>query len=469
MIRLSYFILLFFLLLSSILGGAEEESAKPNASQLAAQLVIAGPIGPATSDYFERSLDKAVELEAQFVIVRMDTPGGLDLAMRAIIKAIIASPLPIVTYVAPSGARAASAGTYIAYASHIAAMAPATSIGAATPVQIAGPGSPGDEQENDKSENKDKAKDKKPDQGAPGDAMSRKIVNDAVAYIRGLAKMRNRNAEWAEKAVREAASLPAEEALAKNVIDLVAKDRADLLRQLNGQKVTVQGQEKTLHTTGITVKHLEPDWRSKLLAIITDPNIAYILMLIGIYGLIFEFANPGAIVPGTLGAICLLLALFAFQVLPINYAGLALILLGIALMVAEAFAPSFGVLGIGGVIAFVIGSIILMDTDIPGFGINPAFIGAFALSSAVLFILALGLILKARRKRVVSGREEMIGGVGVALEDFDQTGRIRIHSENWSARTDKPLHKGEKVTVKGMEGLTLLVTPETDKNMEKPS
>jgi len=369
--------------------------------------------------------------------------------MREIIKKIIASPVPVATYVAPGGARAASAGTYILYASHIAAMAPGTNLGAATPVQIGAPsGISGDKEE-------PKPKGKKPAE----DAMTQKMVNDAVAYLRGLAKMRGRNAEWAEKAVREAASLPAEEALTLKVIDLIAPDTNDLLRKLNGRTVNVLGQPVKLALTGAHIEVLAPDWRSQLLAVIANPNVAYILMLIGIYGLILEFYHPGGVAPGTIGAICLLLALYAFQVLPVNYAGLALIVLGIGLMIAEAFAPSFGVLGLGGATAFVIGSVILMDTDIPGFGVSPAVVAAFALTSVAFFVFALGMVIKSRHRPVVSGREELIGGVGVALEDFDDTGRIRIHSEIWFAHSDAPLRKGQKARVIDIDGLTLQVTP----------
>jgi membrane-bound serine protease (ClpP class) len=441
-----------FLLILAFTVQAEVDDGRQKAATVI-QLEINGAIGPAINDYIGRNLDKAAAEGAVCVLFRMDTPGGLDTSMREIIKKIIASPIPVVSYVAPGGARAASAGTYILYASHVAAMAPGTNLGAATPVQMLGPGDFDDDKDD-----KDAKGTKKESPGKP-DPMTAKAVNDAVAYIRGLAQMRGRNADWAEQAVRTAASLPAEEALARHVIDLIAADQADLLKQLHGRKVNVLGQEKILRTDGAVIKKIDLDWRGELLSVITNPNIAYLLMLIGVYGLIFEFSNPGAIVPGTIGAICLLLALFAFQLLPINYAGMALILLGIALMVAEAFVPSIGILGFGGLLAFIVGSVILIDTDQPGFGIDPAIIGAVALSSAAFFILALGLLFKSRRAPVVSGREGLIGVTGVALEDFTDTGMIRIHSEIWRARSNSPVSKEQRVTVTGLDGLTLLISP----------
>lgn len=431
-------------------------------------LDVEGAIGPATRDYIHRALEDAAAQGAELLVLRMDTPGGLDSSMRDIVKDILGSAVPVVTYVAPSGARAASAGTYILYASHVAAMAPATSTGAATPVQVGAPGLPRPgESRSPQPENKGKESEggdetgtgESRDEPAAGSPMERKIVNDAVAYIRGLAELRGRNAEWAEKAVREAASLDANEALAEGVIDILATDVSDLLKQLQGRKVSVLGQEKVLDTENLTIRRVEPDWRSRLLSVITNPNVAYILMLIGIYGLIFEFSNPGAIVPGITGAICLLLALFAFQVLPVNYTGLALIILGIGLMVAEAFAPSFGALGIGGVIAFVFGSVILMETDVPGFQLALPLIITFALSSLLMFTIVLGMLLKARRRPVVSGQEQLTGGEAETLEAFDREGQVRIHSEIWHARTSVPLRKGQKVRVTKMDGLTLWVEP----------
>src|SRR5690606_22207264 len=306
---------------------------------------------------------------APIFIVQLDTPGGLDTAMRDMIKATLASPVPVVIYVAPSGARAASAGTYLLYASHVAAMAPATNLGAATPVQIGSPPPP-----SSKPEQKEE-KDDKEEPPVAGTAAERKAINDSIAYIRGLAELRGRNAEWAESAVRTAASLSASAALEQNVIDIVAEDLDDLLRQLDGRRVRVSTGEVQLATRSLEVERIEIDWRTQLLSVITNPNVAYLLMLIGVYGLLLEGYNPGAILPGVVGGICLLLALYAFQVLSVNYAGLALMVLGIALIIAEAFSPSFGALGLGGIIAFVIGSIILMDTEVPGFQIARSLIG----------------------------------------------------------------------------------------------
>ncbi|MDO9417427.1 NfeD family protein [Pararhizobium sp.] len=441
-----------------IAGAPAQATVKLDQPKQAYVLEINGIIGPATADYFERALDKTNQANTELVLLTMDTPGGLDLSMRKIIKKIIASPVPIITYVTPGGSRAASAGTYILYASHIAAMAPATNLGAATPVQIIPSVTPG----YDKPSSDDKTENKEPDT-ALGDFMTKKAVNDAVAYIRSLAKLRGRNEQWAEQAVRTAVSLPAEEALEQNVIDIVATDQFDLFRQLDGRTVKVLGGEKTLNTTNLEVEKLAPDWRNRALEVITNPNIAYILMLVGIYGLIFEFSNPGAILPGTVGSICLLLALFSFQILPINYAGLALILLGIALMTAEAFQPSFGILGLGGIVAFVTGSVILIDTDLPGYGINFGLIAGFAFTTAAFFILALGLVFKTRRNPVVSGMEEMIGAVCEAIEGFDKQGHVRVHSEIWNAHTNIPMKKGQKARVKAIHGLILDVIPETTK------
>jgi membrane-bound serine protease (ClpP class) len=453
------FILLGFILPASAQG---PETVQPT-NLIAFQVDIQGPIGPATASYFERGLEKAQEAGAQLLILRMDTPGGLDTSMRVINKAILSSPIPVVTFVAPEGARAASAGTYILYASHIAAMAPATNLGAATPVQLGGfPGTGGDQgdQESKKGE-KGKAKGNK-------ESMRAKAINDAKAYIRSLAEKRGRNVKWAEAAVVNAESLPAQEALKIGVIDLIANNTTDLLKKLNGYRVVVAEKEVKLQTEGMGITVYPPGWRFRLLSVISNPNIAYILLMIGIYGLIFEFMNPGFIVPGVAGAICLLLGLYALHVLPVNYTGVALILLGIALMVTEAFVPSFGALGIGGIVAFVIGSLMLIDTEsVPGLEISRSLIATVAVVSAAFFILVVGMAVRARRKKVVSGSEEMIGAEGRALEDFNDEGSVFIHSETWRAKTPTPIKKDQPVRVTGREGLLLMVEPLSSQNKEE--
>jgi len=450
--------------------------------RIAVVLGVSDAIGPATNDYIHRGLEQAAEKNATVVILRLDTPGGLDTSMRNIIRDIIASPVPVILYVAPSGARAASAGTYMMYAAHIAAMAPGTNLGAATPVQIGGfpdmaPSSSPDEAEGDRDEGDDgeeggdkegegdKGKDtdrskarKKPVPGG-ADAMTRKMVNDAVAYIRSLAEMRGRNAEWAEKAVREGASLSSEQALQEGVIDIIASDTGDLLAKVDGWNVLVNGKFVTLDTDNLVMETIEPDWRTELLAVITNPNIAYILMLLGIYGLFFELANPGYVLPGVVGAICLLLALYSLQVLPVNYAGLGLIILGIVFMVAEIFAPSFGALGIGGIIAFVVGSVILFDTDGTDIRVAIPIIAAVTIVSSAFFLVALRLVFSAHRKPVVTGAEEMLGSIGQVLEDFEERGRIHIHGETWQARSGNPVKRGDRVRVTAIEGLVLHVEP----------
>jgi membrane-bound serine protease (ClpP class) len=413
---------------------------------------LEGAIGPATSDFVVRAIESAARDKAQLVVLRMDTPGGLDTSMREIIKGILASPVPVATFVAPGGARAASAGTFILYASHIAAMAPATNLGAASPVAIGGPPQKGDKDE--------KAKDK---EAMPsGDTLMRKATNDAAAYIRGLAQLRGRNADWAEKAVREAVSLSASDAVRIKVVDLVADDLPDLLKKVDGRVIEAGGGKRALATAGARAEQVEIDWRTKILAILTNPSVAYIMVLLGIYALIFEFTNPGLILPGVVGAICLLLAMYAFHLLPVNYAGLALIGLGIAFMVAEAFLPSFGSLGIGGLIAFVIGSVILIDSDLPAFEIPYALIAGIATASAAFLILVIGMLVRSRHRPVVTGREQLVGEYGVVLSDCDSEGWARVHGESWRVRSSVPLRRGDRVRVTSLNGLVLNVARERD-------
>ncbi len=392
-----------------------------------------GAIGPASADFARRGMQRAAKEGAELVVLQIDTPGGLDTSMREIIKAILASPVPVAAYVGPSGARAASAGTFILYAAHVAAMAPGTNLGAASPVSIGG----GSSSEKD-------------DKKGGMDTMTRKVTNDAVAYIRGLAELRKRNADWAEKAVREGASLPAQEALRLKVIEHVAADVPALL--------------KALGKADRPVTTIEADWRTKVLAVITNPTVAYLMILVGIYALIFEFMNPGVVLPGVIGAISLLLALYALHLLPVNYAGLALIVLGIAFMTAEAFLPAFGALGVGGLVAFVLGSILLIDDDtaLPGFDIPYALIGGVAAASAGFLIFVLGMLAKSRKRAVVTGREQMIGAPGEALEDFAAEGWARVRGEQWRVRAAGPVRRGQKLRVTGMKGLILDVVTEGD-------
>jgi len=443
----------------SLLAGWLGIASAADAPGVISVVPITGPIGPATADFVQRALDRAEADRVDLVVLQMDTPGGLDTSMRDIIKAILAARVPVATFVAPGGARAASAGTYIMYASPIAAMAPGTNLGAATPVDIGGPG-PLPSAPEPPSKGKDADKGESPAKpGKSDDAMTRKQVHDAAAYIRGLAQLRGRNVEWAERAVREAVSLPAQDALAQHVIDLVATDVPDLAQKLDGRKVTTAAGERLLATAGATITVAAPDWRTRFLAIITHPSIALILLTVGFYGLVFEVMNPGMVLPGVVGAIAILIGMYALQLLPTNYAGLALVLLGLSFIVAEAFVPAYGSLGIGGVIAFVVGALMLIETDVPGFGVPWPLIATLAVTSLLFLFGIAAAAMKARLRPVVSGREQMIGSHGVVVDNAEGEDWVRVHSELWRARSAHPLASGQTVRVTGKEGLVLTVVP----------
>jgi membrane-bound serine protease (ClpP class) len=428
--------------------GAQQSPAEPDAGtspmRTAFLVELNDAIGPATREFFVDALERAAESRAELLILKLDTPGGLSDSTRDMVSAILASPVPVVTWVAPPGARAASAGTFILYASHVAAMAPGTHLGAATPVPLGG--SPRDAGEKGADDGK-----------AAGSASDLKALNDSIAYIRSLAELRDRDAEFAEAAVASAASITAREALERGVVELVTGDLEELLRNLDGREVALPGGPRRLATADATVERVEMTWRNSLLAVLTHPLVAYGLLIIGIYGLMFEGYNPGAIVPGVVGGICLLLGLYALQVLSVNFAGLALLVLGIAMMVAEFFVPSFGALGLGGLVAFVIGSIVLMDTGEPGAQVSLGLVAGIATVAGAAILGTAWLAVKQRRRPVTTGVEQLVGSTAEALEDFSGSGRVRVLGETWNAVSAGPVVRGQRVRVERVEGLTLHV------------
>ena len=459
-----------FILCAFLAGGvaaAKEPSAGAGHATppMVAQVALDGPIGPAAAEYFDEVVQRAEADGAVAIVLRLDTPGGLSESMRQIISRILVSKIPVLAYVAPNGARAASAGTYILYAAQIAAMAPATHLGAATPIQLGGssplPGVlPGDKPASSGTAAKP-APAGSTAAAAPADAAEHKMVNDAVAYIRSLAQLRGRDAAWAEQAVRGAATLTANEAAQKHVIDFVARDVADLLAQADGRSVEVDGRQLTLQLKGATLRDYAPGARTRFLGVITSPTIAYLLLLAGIFGVGLEVLHPGAILPGIVGGICLLVGLYALQLLPVNYAGLALMALGIGLLVAEAINPTIGALGIGGVISFVVGSVMLMNTGVPGYAVNVGVIAAIALSAAALMGLVVWLVFRARRSRVITGDEGLLMDVAELLEPVTAGGDAwaLVRGERWRVRCDSALPTGAKVRVLRREGLLLQVVP----------
>lgn len=450
--------LLLSLLLLGFGAGSWGVAAPVTPQGFVARLTIAAPIGPATAEYYHEASKRAIADGARAIVLQLDTPGGLSESMRSIIADILASKVPVLGYVAPGGARAASAGTYILYACHIAAMAPATHLGAATPVSLGGstpmpaPKVPG-------TSKPGKGKTEAPEPASGGDAEAHKVLNDAIAYIRSLAQLRHRNADWAESAVRGAATLTASEAAKKHVIDFVAPDVQALLAQADGRKVEVRETMQTLHLKGLPVRDYAPDWRTRFLSVITNPTIAYVLLLVGIFGLVLEAFHPGAMLPGIVGGISLLIGAYALQLLPVNYAGLALMVLGIGMIIGEALMSTFGVLGVGGVIAFVIGSIMLLNTGVPGYAVNLGVILGLAAVAAILLLVILWAVMRSRRRRPVIGGDEMAGLSGeiVAAVPAGGEGWAMVRGEHWRVRAQALLPVGARVRVVRREGLLLWV------------
>ncbi len=449
--------LLLFALIA-IMGALSLSAQDGSPGRHAVVLTLQDAVTPATADYLIRGIAEAGERGAGLVVIRIDTPGGLVTSTRDIVAAILASEVPVAAWVAPSGARAASAGTYIVYASHVAAMAPGTHMGAATPVTMGGGGLPGSGSEDGEGEG---------DAPRPGSAGEMKAINDAVAWLQGLAELRDRNADWAERAVREAATLTATRAAEENVVDFTARSIEELLERADGRVVQIDGADLVLDTADLGVVPLDPDWRTQLLSVITNPNVALLLMVVGFYGIVFELFNPGALVPGTVGGISILTGLYALSVLPVSYAGVGLILLGLALILAEAFSPSFGILGIGGAAAIGLGAVMLFDGDVPGLEVHWPVIAAVVVASAGFALLVARLAAVSHRRAVRTGRDEMLGTLA-RVQDWDGgRGHVFVHGERWNARGPDRLPAGADVRVAELDGLTLVVTPAADTRNRK--
>ncbi len=448
--------------------GASETNAASD-TPLVKVLTVQGMINPASADFVTRGIREAAAQHAMLVVLQMDTPGGLDTSMRSIIQQILASPVPIATFVSPGGARAASAGAFILYASHIAAMTPASNLGAASPVSIGMSGHP-DSPSRAQDQDSGKTGAEPTEQSQSPDTMTRKVTNDAAAYLRSLAQLRGRNTTFAQQAVLEARSLSSREALEGKVIDLIAKDVPDLLQHLDGREVTLDdGRLVTLHTANADIVYVAPGWRTRILALIANPQIALVLIMIGIYGLFFELTSPGIALPGVAGLISLLLGLYAFQLLPVNWAGLGLAVAGMAMMIGEVFLPSFGALGIGGIVAFVFGGMMLTNTGIPAYDLSIPFLAGVAVAAALLIMLTGVMATRAHKRAVVSGREGMNGRIGVVTSVTQGTVYAEISGESWRVRADRQLAPGDTVQVLGMDGLTLQVALLSTSTMDRES